>query len=326
MSSGLRHSRRSKCSRDGPSPLAPELFRHAKSRAGGSRRRPFGRRAAYQAVPFAHISGLRARRRTAAEPCGRRHLWRRVRDRSGGSSAFACAVTAHRSAGSAAPHRRPHRARSTRASSASPQLVLEAAHALPADATFDPPTKVGSAGVPEDRLAGFVPATPGAHRAQVPLIVYTPPTRRRHDRCSADSRPRGRRRIQPRPSRRKEDRFPPSERRPRRRRSTFATAFAAPFVVKDGEREVHRLRTPGEAADVDPCARRTWNGVKPGTKLTDALDRDADRLVRGLAVPARLLNRLAVVELRNHREERDHATAARIASDGSAAARKRVCP
>jgi hypothetical protein len=51
------------------------------------------------------------------------------------------------------------------------ELVLDAAHALPADTKFTPPTLVG-AQVCRKSLAGFGAGTTGAHRAQVPLIVY----------------------------------------------------------------------------------------------------------------------------------------------------------
>ena len=54
------------------------------------------------------------------------------------------------------------------------QLVLDAAHALPPTSTFRPPTEVGAQPCRKS-LAGFGAGTTGAHRAQVPLIVYTPP-------------------------------------------------------------------------------------------------------------------------------------------------------
>ena len=54
------------------------------------------------------------------------------------------------------------------------QLVLDAAHALPPTSTFTPPTEVGAQPCRKS-LAGFGAGTTGAHRAQVPLIVYTPP-------------------------------------------------------------------------------------------------------------------------------------------------------
>jgi hypothetical protein len=52
-------------------------------------------------------------------------------------------------------------------------LVLDAAHALPPATKFTPPTLVGTQ-VCRKSLAGFAAGTTGAHRAQVPLIVYPP--------------------------------------------------------------------------------------------------------------------------------------------------------
>jgi hypothetical protein len=52
-------------------------------------------------------------------------------------------------------------------------LVLDAAHALPGNTTFDPPTEVGAQACRKS-FAGFGAGTTGAHRAQVPLIVYPP--------------------------------------------------------------------------------------------------------------------------------------------------------
>jgi hypothetical protein len=53
------------------------------------------------------------------------------------------------------------------------QLVLDAAHALPATSTFHPPTLVGTQPC-RRTLVGYVVGKTGAHRAEVPLIVYTP--------------------------------------------------------------------------------------------------------------------------------------------------------
>lgn len=53
------------------------------------------------------------------------------------------------------------------------ELVLEAAHALPATVTFDPPTKVGTQTC-RKTIAGYVTGKTGAHRAEVPLIVRMP--------------------------------------------------------------------------------------------------------------------------------------------------------
>jgi hypothetical protein len=55
-------------------------------------------------------------------------------------------------------------------------LVLEAAHALPANSTFTPPTLVGSPACRRS-LAGFGAGTTGAHRAEVPLFVFPPADR-----------------------------------------------------------------------------------------------------------------------------------------------------
>jgi hypothetical protein len=53
------------------------------------------------------------------------------------------------------------------------QLVLEAAHALPATVQFDPPTEVGTQPCRKS-IAGYVVGKTGAHRAEVPLIIRTP--------------------------------------------------------------------------------------------------------------------------------------------------------
>ena len=53
------------------------------------------------------------------------------------------------------------------------QLVLDAAHALPATSKFHPPTEVGTQPC-RRTLAGYVVGKTGAHRAEVPLIVYPP--------------------------------------------------------------------------------------------------------------------------------------------------------
>ena len=58
------------------------------------------------------------------------------------------------------------------------QLVLEAAHALPATVHFDPPTEVGTQPC-RKTVAGYVIGKTGAHRAEVPLIVKTPPAKSR---------------------------------------------------------------------------------------------------------------------------------------------------
>ena len=55
------------------------------------------------------------------------------------------------------------------------QLVLETARALPHDARFQPPTEEGSEPC-RKTIAGYVVGRTGAHRAQVPLIVYPPAT------------------------------------------------------------------------------------------------------------------------------------------------------
>lgn len=54
------------------------------------------------------------------------------------------------------------------------QLVTEAARALPRGSHWTPPTEVGTQPC-HKTLAGYVIGSTGAHRAQVPLIVYTPP-------------------------------------------------------------------------------------------------------------------------------------------------------
>lgn len=53
------------------------------------------------------------------------------------------------------------------------QLVVDTAHALPANTTFDPPTEVGTQPC-RKTFAGFATGTTGSHRAQVPLLVYPP--------------------------------------------------------------------------------------------------------------------------------------------------------
>ena len=53
------------------------------------------------------------------------------------------------------------------------ELVLEAARDLPATAQFRPPTEEGAEPC-RKTFAGYVIGHTGAHRAQVPLIVYPP--------------------------------------------------------------------------------------------------------------------------------------------------------
>jgi hypothetical protein len=53
------------------------------------------------------------------------------------------------------------------------ELVLDAAHALPATTTFTPPTLVGTQTCRKS-FAGYAAGSTGAHRAEVPLIVYPP--------------------------------------------------------------------------------------------------------------------------------------------------------
>jgi hypothetical protein len=53
------------------------------------------------------------------------------------------------------------------------ELVLDAAHALPAATKFTPPTVVGTQ-VCRKSLAGFGAGATGAHRAEIPLLVYPP--------------------------------------------------------------------------------------------------------------------------------------------------------
>jgi hypothetical protein len=87
-------------------------------------------------------------------------------------AAFACAVTALVAATGCST---PHTASGSldEAKQRVTELVLEAADALPANSTFDPPTLTG-AQVCRRSFAGFGAGTTGAHRAQVPLIVYPP--------------------------------------------------------------------------------------------------------------------------------------------------------
>jgi hypothetical protein len=54
------------------------------------------------------------------------------------------------------------------------QLVLEAAHALPATVTFTPPTEVGTQPCRKTAF-GYVIGRTGAHRAEVPLVVTVEP-------------------------------------------------------------------------------------------------------------------------------------------------------
>ena len=94
-------------------------------------------------------------------------------DSNGRFAAFACLVVALVSATGCST---PRTASGTLAEGEQrvTQLVLDAAHALPATSTFTPPTEVGAQPCRRS-LAGFGAGTTGAHRAQVPLIVYTPP-------------------------------------------------------------------------------------------------------------------------------------------------------
>ncbi len=59
------------------------------------------------------------------------------------------------------------------------QLVLQAAHAVPATATFNPPTEVGTQPC-RKTVAGYVYGRTGAHRAEVPLILKVPAGTGRH--------------------------------------------------------------------------------------------------------------------------------------------------
>lgn len=53
------------------------------------------------------------------------------------------------------------------------QLVLDAAHALPPTSRYEPPTEVGTIRC-RKTIAGYAVGATGAHRAEVPLLVYTP--------------------------------------------------------------------------------------------------------------------------------------------------------
>jgi len=55
------------------------------------------------------------------------------------------------------------------------QLLLDAAHTLPATAKFRPPTEVGAEPC-RRTLAGYVVGETGAHRAQIALVVNLPGT------------------------------------------------------------------------------------------------------------------------------------------------------
>lgn len=54
------------------------------------------------------------------------------------------------------------------------QLVLQAAKALPATSTYQPPTEVGTQPC-RKTFAGYVVGSTGTNHAQVPLVVRTPP-------------------------------------------------------------------------------------------------------------------------------------------------------
>jgi hypothetical protein len=53
------------------------------------------------------------------------------------------------------------------------QLVLEAVHALPRTAEYQPPTEVGTQPC-RKTILGYAVGSTGAHRAEVPLLVSTP--------------------------------------------------------------------------------------------------------------------------------------------------------
>jgi hypothetical protein len=107
------------------------------------------------------------------------------------------------------------------------ELVLEAAHTLPAAATFTPPKLVGTQTCRRS-LAGFGAGSTGAHRAQVPLIVYPPadgPVEKLLDDVEAAWKKAGYRIDR---SRMGEDRFPQVRATTDDGFQVVATAFAQP--------------------------------------------------------------------------------------------------
>jgi hypothetical protein len=53
------------------------------------------------------------------------------------------------------------------------QLVLDAAHALPRTSNYQPPTEFGTQPC-RRTIIGYAVGSTGAHRAELPLFVYTP--------------------------------------------------------------------------------------------------------------------------------------------------------
>jgi hypothetical protein len=150
------------------------------------------------------------------------------------------------------------------------QLVLDAAHALPPTSTFTPPTEVGTQRC-EKTFAGYVIGSTGAHRAQVPLIVYPPSQSSLTGLFGLLTASWDRAGYRIDDSRVHETRFPQIRAHATDGYDVVATAFAAPFVVKDlGENYsdyVRRARLAG-AAPIDAAA---WAATPVNRKLASVL-------------------------------------------------------
>ena len=251
------------------------------------------------------------------EPCARRlPVSRRL---AAIALALGVVVTAQ-----AARRPRPRRAPSPRASSTScSSCSTPPTRCPPPRSSPRRPRSAPSAA--EKTVAGYVIGSTGAHRAQVPLIVYPPSQSSLTGLLGLLDDRVGQRRL-------------PHRRLPGARDPVSPAPRPCPGRLRRGR---HRLRgalrregprralwrlprpRPPRGCGADQRGRvASRSGQQEGLERAGGL---ADRSLRGVIVPARV-ERGATTRRRSAPASTTTATAARIASDGSAAARNRVCP
>jgi hypothetical protein len=150
------------------------------------------------------------------------------------------------------------------------RLVLDAARALPATSRYQPPTEVGSQ-LCKKTIAGYTIGSTGAHRAQVPLIVYPPKDSSLTEmfgdltaswRKANDAIDR---------SRENEKRFPQVHAHAAGGNEVIATAFASPFVVKLPFEHYADYVRRARVARVEAISEASWNRARDNQKLADVL-------------------------------------------------------
>jgi hypothetical protein len=150
------------------------------------------------------------------------------------------------------------------------RLVLDTAHSLPPTVTFRPPSLVGTQPC-RKTIAGYVVGKTGARRAEVPLIVYTPTNESVPSLLGQieDAWRRAGYRLDL--SRSKEGRFPQVRATTPDGDNVVATAFAAPFTIKNaGESYTDYVRR-AKAAGIDPMTEFVWSTVPVGRQTKSTL-------------------------------------------------------